>query len=500
MKLLLIMKQVILLVVFITSFSQINGQDSLMQYTGKYEFKGRSVLSEATVIQKNDKLILTTAMGNAPMTRVKDDAYSIPAYNAKIFFTRNEENEVAYIKIEFNNILLEGKKTSKLNSTNEESKLTREQLISDLKMYEDSFPAKHINFNYLKRDEFSKLIENIRSKKDLDITSFTVELLNINAKLQDDHSGIVSAPSLIFPFNVEALDDAIVIVKADSLNQKYLGYKIVEIDNKTIDEIKKAFCTIIKQNNKGFFEDMLSKYLNKPSIMFGLKLITSTQYGRFTLVSPQGDTIKTQINSIDLGKDECKLIDIKRINMLAYQDSKNYWFKMDTLNNIFYFNYMMCFLMQEESFVEFNSRLWRAVRENKPKKIILDLRFNGGGSSVIFKPFIDSIAASNYNKKGKFFVLIGKKTFSSALLNAYEAKAKTKSILIGQETGGNVNGFGEVIGFTLPNSKLFIRCSTKYFELNKKYKAGLKPDVYVQETYSDFINSYDRALETAINY
>ncbi len=58
------------------------------------------------------------------------------------------------------------------------------------------------------------------------------------------------------------------------------------------------------------------------------------------------------------------------------------------------------------------------------------------------------------DQRGKIFVVIGRRTFSSGLLNAHDLAARTRAILIGEPTGGKPNSYGEVESFTLPRSGL----------------------------------------------
>ncbi|WP_262493747.1 S41 family peptidase [Niastella koreensis] len=65
------------------------------------------------------------------------------------------------------------------------------------------------------------------------------------------------------------------------------------------------------------------------------------------------------------------------------------------------------------------------------------------------------------NSKGKLIVLIGKLTFSSAIMNAIELKRGTNAILVGEPTSGSVNHYGEVRAFRLPHTKIIIGYSTR---------------------------------------
>jgi hypothetical protein len=80
---------------------------------------------------------------------------------------------------------------------------------------------------------------------------------------------------------------------------------------------------------------------------------------------------------------------------------------------------------------------------------------------MLLMPFINQIKANKkINKKGRLFVIIGRQTFSSAILNAISFKNNTEAIFVGEPTGGKPNHYGEIKVFTLKNSPIRVQYST----------------------------------------
>ena len=71
------------------------------------------------------------------------------------------------------------------------------------------------------------------------------------------------------------------------------------------------------------------------------------------------------------------------------------------------------------------------------------------------------------NRPGGIYVLIGRATFSSAMMNAYEIRQRTNAILVGEPTGGKPNSFGEIINVDIDGTDLKLQVSTKYFHAFK---------------------------------
>lgn len=151
-----------------------------------------------------------------------------------------------------------------------------------------------------------------------------------------------------------------------------------------------------------------------------------------------------------------------------------------------YFNYNAC---QDDPKRPYDT-LFKEIKNQKSNRIIIDLRTNGGGSSTVLEPFIEMI--KNYNLK--IFVLIGRATFSSAIMNAIKLKRETKAILVGETTAGTINHYGEVRSFNLPNTKLQVNYSTRYWENWKGHDGPLVPEVKIGKNLSDLLKGNDKTL------
>jgi C-terminal processing protease CtpA/Prc len=129
------------------------------------------------------------------------------------------------------------------------------------------------------------------------------------------------------------------------------------------------------------------------------------------------------------------------------------------------------------------------------QRLVIDLRLNGGGNSAILDPWITEIKSSPLSKKGSLFVIIGRATFSSAIMNAVRLRKETAATLIGEPTAGKPNHFGEVRSFELPNSSITVSYSTKYFRESDEDSPSLMPDMLVEQTSADYLAGRDPVLD-----
>lgn len=153
------------------------------------------------------------------------------------------------------------------------------------------------------------------------------------------------------------------------------------------------------------------------------------------------------------------------------------------------------------SLVEFIKQVLKTVDEKPINKFVFDMRFNPGGNSEQGTFFVKKLKKiDKVNKKGTLFVIIGRDTFSSAIINAIDFKDQTNVIFVGEETSGMPNHFGEVKLLKLPSSRLIVSYSTKYFKITDLYTNTITPDIEINYNFKDFSMSKDPAYEAIKNY
>ncbi len=81
--------------------------------------------------------------------------------------------------------------------------------------------------------------------------------------------------------------------------------------------------------------------------------------------------------------------------------------------------------------------------------------------------------------KGQVFLVTSHKCFSTADDFARAFKYNKVGVVVGEETGGMKDSYGEIVFFKLPHSKINCACSTKYYQgldLNDAPRDGVMPD------------------------
>lgn len=154
------------------------------------------------------------------------------------------------------------------------------------------------------------------------------------------------------------------------------------------------------------------------------------------------------------------------------------------------------------------------VKENSITNIAVDLRKNGGGSSLVANEFVKYLNVNKVedytsyfrfkiisakspfhtmkgNKKkgliydGAVYVLTSASTYSSGMNFSVVLQDNELAKIIGEPCGNRPSQYGETVTFQLPNSKLYFVCSTCYFERPNKSIADASYQVPDYQTDAD---------------
>lgn len=102
----------------------------------------------------------------------------------------------------------------------------------------------------------------------------------------------------------------------------------------------------------------------------------------------------------------------------------------------------------------------RALREKRPRHVVLDMRMNGGGDLNTTRDFMESLPAL---VPGRIFVLTSPWTFSAAISSVgyLEQAAPARVIIVGETVGDRLRMWAEGDIIELPNSRATILDATE---------------------------------------
>ncbi len=384
----------------------------------------------------------------------------------------------------------------------------------DIEYFMTELPKKHKDlFFRFPKEQFEASLQKLMSLPDtLSDLFFALKLQQVIVKVGDAHSSVRYSDFLdrekLLPFSFVWLSDGLTINSTTKQNSEILGGKLKKINGYPVEVIIDSLCTLFVVDNDA------GKKAGIPSMLLFEELLDYFGFGNGSLPiieveSEEGILVSYQLKSGKLNDDS--IVEIKPEVKPFYRISAELFFteKYFSEDSIYYIQYNKCWSRELEmaygdkgraknfpSFVEFEQTIFKTFREKPIKKLIVDMRFNSGGSSLQGTDFIKQLAGYDFlNKRNILYVVIGRRTFSSGILNVLDFKRLTKAIIIGEETAGRPNHFGEVKSFMLPSSNMKVTYSTKYFKWTSEKENTIEPDVECPVSFTDYKNGVDPVYE-----
>ncbi len=340
------------------------------------------------------------------------------------------------------------------------------------------------------------LLKNIPTYTDEEIKG---ELVRLIVSINDSHTRVGLANNTIYPLKFFEFKEGIYLIDGSLEYKDYWGNKLIAINGYEVEKVKEMLKPYIAKDNNAIFKDEFSEALSNFNLLTFSGLADSEE---IVYTFANGDVAIKAISNEGL-KDILLISDYNGTDTLPLSKqnkSDMYWFKYIEDKNIVYVKYNLCMNMDGYSFKDFTKDVFYVVDKNNPEKLIIDLRDNGGGNSMIFNTFFKAIKERDaINKEGKLYAIIGRATFSSAILNAMDLRSSTNAILVGEATGGQPNHFGEVKQIHLSNTNIDVYYSSNYFKTTSEEVDSIYPDKKVMLKASSFFEGKDDFIEAIIN-
>jgi hypothetical protein len=372
----------------------------------------------------------------------------------------------------------------------------------DLAYLAAELPRIHGNlFQYLRQEDFDAAIADLDGEiPRLDDAKIAASIARIAARADDAHTRLEFPPDR-YPLRFHRFADGFFAVAAAKAHRAALGARLVLVGETPVEEAAARIAPLVPtEGNESWLRLQVADLLSNAAVLRGLRIQRSEGEGRFTL-EKEGNRFETAAPALRpadladwIASPEGPLPEYRR------RRSEKYWFEWWEDSGTLYFQYNSCSETNGQPIGPFLESLLAAARSKPLERLVIDLRANSGGNSALLSPFITAIRKDrSLNRKGKILVLIGRRTFSSASLNARELREGTKAIFVGEPTGGNpYSPFREVAGLRLPNAGLTLYYSQRCIRPGRAPASAIPPDVPVDLVSTDFFAGRDPVLEAAL--
>lgn len=147
------------------------------------------------------------------------------------------------------------------------------------------------------------------------------------------------------------------------------------------------------------------------------------------------------------------------------------------------------------------ARVTRLASKPRVRRVVVDLRNNRGGDNQTYPPLIHALKKLGRKHK-TIVVLAGRATFSAAANFMGDLEAATHYLLVGEDSGGSPNLYGDVEPLDLPQSGLRVEIATRWWVKSRlgssDPRVTFHPDVVVPPTAKSWFAGRDPAFKAAL--
>lgn len=313
-----------------------------------------------------------------------------------------------------------------------------------------------------------------------------LEFVKLGALIGDGHTWS-AYPAGRPRFNLELywFEDGIRVVGAEQDQAELLGARLLAIEDVPVAEAQRRLRVFAAQGETEWGYRSVAPYLIGSADMLDTVDIGSEPSRRFTFYMMNGEERQVALTA-----------SVTRPARIILGGGPPLWergtepFRLERLaDGTVYVNWR-----SYENLAQHTGRLLTELDRNRPRRLVIDLRDNGGGDYNHGRQFVGQLASREWlNRPDVLFVLTGRQTFSAAMTNAVDFKRMTRATLIGEPPGAAPNNWQEVRRFNLPNSGLAVGVSTKYYEFLPG-ESAVRPDLHIPPVPSDWGAPHDSAV------
>jgi hypothetical protein len=374
----------------------------------------------------------------------------------------------------------------------------------DVEYLASELPRLHPNlFFQTPRAEFDAAADELkRAVPSLADHEVVVGLMRLAALPGDGHTFLYRWTGFRrLPLELTRLADGLYVTAADAERSGILGARVVAIGDRAAEELEAAAAALVSHENDAWLRVQVPPLLVIPEVLHALHATGDPSRATFWVDDASGAR-----RSLDVGTAaSATLVDLTTASgaslpLHRQRAEENYWFTLVAESRTLYVQYRRC-QQGGEAFSAFADRVFRMLDQGAADRLVVDVRHNGGGNSNVDDPLIRGLQdRASWRARGRLFCLIGGETFSSGMWTAEDLR-KLGAVLVGSPTGGKPNAYGDVATFSLPNSRIQVGYSTKYFRLREgEDPPAVMPELAVEPTLADLRSGRDPLLEAAIAF
>ncbi|HET7225460.1 MAG TPA: hypothetical protein VFK69_07055 [Candidatus Eisenbacteria bacterium] len=307
-----------------------------------------------------------------------------------------------------------------------------------------------------------------------------------------------------YPLECRVFADGMRVVRATAPHRALLGARVVAIDGVPVAEAVARVSAFIPTDNAMWTLDVLPAFLRVPGYLDAaglasgpaapLRLTLEDARGRRREASVAAERPDSAARWIAADADVRAPLPLTR----ALPEPWGYADLGDGERTVFVRIREIGNAPGGATLAQFVARLFAHADSIGARRMILDLRGNGGGNNYLNQPLVHALIRrpALSDRVGGLFAIVDRGTFSAAVSLCDDLQRETRVRFVGEPTGAAPNSPGDPAHVRLPASGIVVRISTVLWQLSdpRDPREFVAPDVPVAETWSDWLAHRDPAL------
>ncbi len=380
-------------------------------------------------------------------------------------------------------------------------------------------------FLFVTREQFQSAVADLdRSIPDTSDAGIIVAMQRLITLLGDGHARL-RAPrdradlQRAAPVQFYLFEEGLFVTAASEQHAGLVGCRVDAIGETPVAQVVDAVTPLLPRDNgnEQWIKETLPPRLRELATLHALGLTPDEDHLPLLVTDQTGEQHSVRVESDpDLRASELReafpapegwtfLPDTLQTERPWYLTNPDlaYWFRHDPGNHLVYMQFNSVRNAPGEPFADFCARLFRLLEDLPGVRLIIDIRWNSGGNTLLTHQLLYKIIGSpRVNQRGQLFVIIGRRTFSAAQNFTSMLDRHTNAILVGEPTGSSPTFIGESVDFELPYSRVQANISDLRWvgTWPDDYRTWIAPSLYAPPTFAAFSENRDPAMEAILGY
>ena len=370
-------------------------------------------------------------------------------------------------------------------------------------------------FRSVSRQRFTAEVSDLAQRAPtLTRNEVLVGMLRIIALLgpRNGHTGLFppdpshTTPLHLYPLRLYRFSDGVVVV--DSQNRALGRSRVVAIGGVSIDRVFELVEPLVPRDNDSNLRGLSPMYALTAEVLDGLDIVDGDESAVFTLEGSDGQRSDVSLTPMTGPRYARAFAD----PMFGHYPSV-----LPAASRPLYLAgaarplWATTLAKGKAVYVGFNSvraptpailrKIERLVGGAAVRRVIVDVRLNGGGDNTTYGPLLSIFRSPTVNRRGRLYLLTGRATFSAAGNFSAEIDRDTRAIIVGEPTGGGVETYADTFPVLLPTVGWYVHIAARYHERKRNRndrRLAVEPDVRVDLTSAQYFAGRDPVLERAL--